>query len=202
MATDLRSSSAGGRRKLRSPLRHQAGLTVTPRARPQLRFAAQPLAGKAVVYVFEEEKLDPGALNMGLDVTARIGLDGAWVGAKRGKSYSFFPGDPGEHHVCVDWQSSLETRSNVGSAVALSAEAGKTYYFRATVDLLSHHQDAVKLQQIEDAEGQFLISSSARGPHQALDEVGRVIGTRPTSWILEIDITAYFDTIVRGQLNL
>jgi RNA-directed DNA polymerase len=33
-----------------------------------------------------------------------------------------------------------------------------------------------------------------RGPHQALDEVGRVICTRPTGWILEIDITAYLDT--------
>ena len=30
--------------------------------------------------------------------------------------------------------------------------------------------------------------------------MGRVICTKPTSWILEIDITAYFDTIVRGQL--
>jgi RNA-directed DNA polymerase len=39
-----------------------------------------------------------------------------------------------------------------------------------------------------------------RGPHQALDEVGRVICTRPTGWILEIDITAYFDSIVREQL--
>ena len=33
-----------------------------------------------------------------------------------------------------------------------------------------------------------------RGPHQALEEVGRVICTRPTSWILEIDITAYLDS--------
>src|SRR6202166_1271331 len=39
-----------------------------------------------------------------------------------------------------------------------------------------------------------------RGPHQALDEVGRIICTKPTSWILELDITAYFDSIVRGQL--
>ena len=39
-----------------------------------------------------------------------------------------------------------------------------------------------------------------RGPHQALDEVRRVICTRPTGWILEIDITAYFDSIVREQL--
>ena len=39
-----------------------------------------------------------------------------------------------------------------------------------------------------------------RGQHQALDEVGRVICTRSTSWVLEIDIQAYFDSIVRDQL--
>jgi Reverse transcriptase (RNA-dependent DNA polymerase) len=39
-----------------------------------------------------------------------------------------------------------------------------------------------------------------RGQHQALDEVRRVICTRPTECILEIDITAYFDSIVRTQL--
>src|SRR5712691_8758169 len=39
-----------------------------------------------------------------------------------------------------------------------------------------------------------------RGQHQALDEVGRVTCTRPTGWILEIDIRAYFDSIVREQL--
>ena len=39
-----------------------------------------------------------------------------------------------------------------------------------------------------------------RGQHQALDEVKRIICTRPTEWILEIDITAYFDSIVRTQL--
>ncbi len=39
-----------------------------------------------------------------------------------------------------------------------------------------------------------------RGQHQALDEVGRVICTRPTGWVLEIDVTAYFDSIVRDQL--
>jgi retron-type reverse transcriptase len=32
-----------------------------------------------------------------------------------------------------------------------------------------------------------------RSQHQALDEVGRVICTRSTSWVLELDIQAYFD---------
>jgi group II intron reverse transcriptase/maturase len=39
-----------------------------------------------------------------------------------------------------------------------------------------------------------------RGQQQALDKVGRVICTRPTGWILELDIQAYFDSIVREQL--
>jgi RNA-directed DNA polymerase len=39
-----------------------------------------------------------------------------------------------------------------------------------------------------------------RGQHQALGEVGRVICTRPTGGVLEIDVTAYFDSIVREQL--
>src|ERR1039458_2958783 len=39
-----------------------------------------------------------------------------------------------------------------------------------------------------------------RGQHQARDEVGRVICTRPTGWILELDIQSYFDKIVRGIL--
>ena len=39
-----------------------------------------------------------------------------------------------------------------------------------------------------------------RGQHQALDEVGRVMCTRPIGWVLEIDIRAYFDSIVRPTL--
>ncbi len=39
-----------------------------------------------------------------------------------------------------------------------------------------------------------------RSPHQALDELRAVICTRPMEWILEIDIKAYFDSIVREQL--
>src|SRR5215471_8282673 len=39
-----------------------------------------------------------------------------------------------------------------------------------------------------------------RGQHQALDEIGRVICTRPIEWVLEIDIRSYFDSIVRSAL--
>jgi group II intron reverse transcriptase/maturase len=40
-----------------------------------------------------------------------------------------------------------------------------------------------------------------RGPHDALDEVGRVICRRPISTILEADISGYFDAIVRSLLT-
>jgi RNA-directed DNA polymerase len=39
-----------------------------------------------------------------------------------------------------------------------------------------------------------------RSPQEALDEVGRVICREPTSYVLELDISAYFDSIVREQL--
>jgi hypothetical protein len=40
-----------------------------------------------------------------------------------------------------------------------------------------------------------------RGPHDALDEVGRVICRRPISTVLEADISGYFDAIVRSLLT-
>lgn len=39
-----------------------------------------------------------------------------------------------------------------------------------------------------------------RGAQEALDEVGRVICTHSTDYVLEIDIASYFDSIVREQL--
>src|SRR5215468_10768617 len=39
-----------------------------------------------------------------------------------------------------------------------------------------------------------------RSPHDALDEVGRVLCRRPISTILEADISGYFDAIVRSLL--
>jgi group II intron reverse transcriptase/maturase len=39
-----------------------------------------------------------------------------------------------------------------------------------------------------------------RSPHDALDEVGRVLCRRPISTILEADISGYFDAIVRSRL--
>src|SRR5499433_3726070 len=64
---------------------------------------------------------------------------------------------------------------------------------KAVVDLLN----AIYEQDFLDCSYGF---RPKRGQHQALDEIGRVICTRPIEWVLEIDIRSYFDSIVRSAL--
>jgi hypothetical protein len=115
---------------------------------------ATPDAGKAIVYVFEDIENGP---------TMRVGVDGAWVGANKRKSYFFFSVDPGEHQVCTNWQSGTfkETSKRIGSAMTLKTEAGKVYYLRTQIYERSERDQNVKLEPVETAEGQFLISASA-----------------------------------------
>jgi hypothetical protein len=121
---------------------------------------ASPESGKAALYVIQYERRDVEAFHIGA-VTTRVGLDGTWQGGNHGQSYLLVPVDPGEHHLCVDWQSSLEERSKQGSAVTLTAEAGKVYYFRATVEQREKHPPAIVLETVDPAQGQFLISRSS-----------------------------------------
>jgi RNA-directed DNA polymerase len=64
---------------------------------------------------------------------------------------------------------------------------------KATVKLLT----AIYEQDFLDCSYGF---RPGRGAQEALDEVGRVLCREPTSWVLELDITSYFDSIVREQL--
>ena len=121
---------------------------------------SQPEAGKALVYVFENEKRDRDALPI-LNVTTRIGLDGQWVGANHGNSYFFFSADPGDHDVCTSWQSSLTMYSKLASAASLTAEAGKVYYFQTTVDQRNHHQPGVRIRPVDPAEAKLLLAASS-----------------------------------------
>src|SRR5580704_7921755 len=64
---------------------------------------SQPEPGKALVYMFEQVKLDADALPVNL-ATIRVGVDGQWVGANHGRSYFSFPVEPGDNSICVSWQ--------------------------------------------------------------------------------------------------
>jgi hypothetical protein len=119
-----------------------------------LHVLAQPEAGKAMVYVFEDDFTGP---------TMRIGVDGSWVGATNGKSFIYFSIAPGEHNVCTEWQSNVfkKTSERVGGAISLNLEAGKVYYLRMTFEEITKASGRIKLDLADNAEGQFLLSSSA-----------------------------------------
>ena len=124
--------------------------------------APQPEAGKGLVYVFADVTPDNYGYGI-IGITTRVGLDGAWVGANSSQSYFFFAVSPGDHRLCTNWQSSVASRSKLAKAVTLTAEAGGIYYFRTKVFTVPDGQRRaiMKLEQVDPAEGQLLISSSS-----------------------------------------
>jgi hypothetical protein len=65
--------------------------------------------------------------------TARMALDGSWVGADKGDSYFAVSVEPGTHQLCAARQSAVrEERANVG-LVKVNAEVGKVYIYEFKV---------------------------------------------------------------------
>jgi hypothetical protein len=108
---------------------------------------AEPESRKAIVYVFEDD-LTRG----GLPIT-RVGLDGNWVGGNVSDSYMFFSVTSATHRLCSNWQG----HPKQGAALDFTAEAGKAYFFRAR--LAAFGEEIFSLDQVPEAEGQFLIAS-------------------------------------------
>jgi hypothetical protein len=129
--------------------------TATSNAQPP----AQPDPGKALVYVAEDFTTVGPSIG---SPRIKVGLDGAWMGATHGKSYLFFQVDPGEHHLCIKWQSSLERFSKLASFARLTAEAGKTYYFRSRIAFSgqSAATEYLDLDALDPDEGQYLVATS------------------------------------------
>ncbi|MGA9305386.1 MAG: DUF2846 domain-containing protein [Candidatus Sulfotelmatobacter sp.] len=130
------------------------------------RSIEQPIPGKALVFIIEDQKYKAVR-----DVTTRVGLDGAWIGANRGNSYLYFSVEPGEHHLCTDWISEWLPGGRLVSLSVLNAEAGKVYFFRARTtggpgglgDGRWQSADAASLDldRVNSDEGKLLIASSA-----------------------------------------
>jgi hypothetical protein len=130
--------------------------TETSTAQPP----AQPEPGKALIFVAEDFNKAPGELG---NPTIRIGLDGAWKGATRASSYLFFAVDPGEHHLCASWQSHLKRLSKLASFAILTADAGKTYYYRARITYVNAGAEVANmnldLEPVNSDEGKYLVAS-------------------------------------------
>lgn len=131
-----------------------------------------PDPAKASVYVIEDLGQCPGCINSNSlggffnsvdHAITKIAMDGTWIGANRGSSYIFFMADPGEHHLCMNWQSRLESRSRAFAMANFIAEAGRIYYFRERV-FPGHSGDYVfELDPVNSDEGKYLVATSAAG---------------------------------------
>jgi hypothetical protein len=126
----------------------------------------QPDADKAIVFVVADlgQCSDCGRPTLSLndvgDAVLKVGMDGVWAGASRGDSYLFASATPGDHHLCLNWQSRLEERSRAFAMTNFTAEAGKTYYFRAR--LFPGHSDdfSLDLDPMSSDAGKYLVASS------------------------------------------
>jgi hypothetical protein len=123
---------------------------------------AQPEAGKGLVYVVEEFDKLPTQIAR---PTLRVGVDGKWVGADKGNSYISFSVDPGEHHLCTNWQSHLKQLSNEAAFTSFTTDSGKIYFFRARI---TEHGGSIggstftlDLEPVNEDQGKYLVASSA-----------------------------------------
>lgn len=120
-------------------------------------------SGMALVYVVEDLGGPEFSGEIGIEPTVRVGIDGHWIGADRNNSYLAFAIAPGEHHVCVNWQTSLEEEPDVVALGNVTAQAGKTYYlrvfFRNLAAFPSHNgmYPAIVLEHIDPDEGRLLV---------------------------------------------
>jgi hypothetical protein len=133
--------------------------------------APAPGPGKALVY-FLQDDVKYGARPR---PTTRFGIDGTWVGATHANSYFYVFIDAGDHHLCANWQSDV-TPFQFGpkrstAAAHFTAEAGKSYYFRARDiaitdgrgQLVSEPEVALSPMDIDEAQvlmNSFSLSSS------------------------------------------
>jgi hypothetical protein len=116
----------------------------------------QPETGKALVYLVQ----DMGEVQCTGCALTRAGVDGSWLGANQGSSYFFFTTQPGEHHLCVNWQSRFQYRARAFAMAKFTAEAGKIYYFRVRF-FFEKTDYSFDLDSVDSDQGKFLVASSA-----------------------------------------
>jgi hypothetical protein len=128
---------------------------------------APPAAGKAQIVLIESLDKTWGCLGCGTPST-RFGMDGAWIGANQGSSYFTLDVAPGEHHLCVGWQSVFGHLKQMVGMTTFTAEAGKVYYFEAKAVLHVHSYGDnsretdrdLNFVQVNDEEGKYRIKAS------------------------------------------
>ena len=87
-----------------------------------------PDAGKALLYFIQDDTNFESRPRP----SVRFGMDGQWVGATNSNSWFVIPVDPGEHHLCANWQRRmvLLNPDHLVAAAHFTAKAGVSYFFR------------------------------------------------------------------------
>jgi hypothetical protein len=131
-------------------------VTVTPPA--DVVPVQVPSVGKALAYVIEDLGQVDKMISSGSPF--RIGLDGAWIGALKGRSFFSFSVSPGEHHLCANWQSRRDEYSAFSALANFTAESGGVYYFRLRFPS-SYRIPQIDLAQTNRDEARYLVSFSS-----------------------------------------
>lgn len=122
-----------------------------------------PEPGKALFIFLQTE--DTAGSYLDPAIATRIGLDGAWIGGNKGDSAFAYSVDPGEHHVCANWPTKSGTEWWLNGALAVTASAGKVYYFRIQVRFNRYSSAApdqsLNLTLVDEDEGKYLEHSLA-----------------------------------------
>ena len=118
---------------------------------------------KAFTYVIEQDSSTPAfCIGRCGGLTLKVGLDGRWSGALNGSSYTVLSVEPGEHHMCANWQSHTKKLSEKVVLQSFTAEAGKTYYF-TTHDMATSPEAgsmaAITLEAANPDEAKMLIEA-------------------------------------------
>jgi hypothetical protein len=113
---------------------------------------AQPEPGKAQVYFIH----DAGTNSQLGYPTVKLAIDGVWIGANHGNSYLSASVAPGDHHVCVNLQSTLVAQRV--EMAHFTAEAAKVYYYRTRL-VMSRTVELLELAPLDSDQGTYLIAS-------------------------------------------
>jgi hypothetical protein len=125
---------------------------------------AGPEAGKAqIIFVETVDKINTGQC-ISCGVVTRVGVDGAWVGGTKDKLYFVYSVDPGEHHLCVGWQSALAGLRQKVSMDNFTADPGNVYYYQIKVTLDMTYDDtsglSLELVPLFADQGKYLVKLS------------------------------------------
>jgi hypothetical protein len=137
----------------------------TVKTQPAGALPAPASSGSAQIVLLET--VDAQGPFVDTNVGARIGLDGAWIGAAQGDSQIVYSLSPGEHHLCASWPGGDDPFWKRTVLLSFNADAGKTYYFRVEISQkqyfsgsIAHSTDhSLRLESVDPDEGKYLAAS-------------------------------------------